>query len=201
MIDFVNCKKYILSLKNRVDRRERFFDQKLPYEFEIFEAIPAKEILYYGRLKKGQVACKTSHELIIRDAIKNKCPYIVIFEDDAEFCEDFSVKIDIIKNVPSDWNMLYLGAHHYMKPLPVSDGIGRCVTSLSTVAYMINSNMYQVLLKELKRDMILDVIYTNIIQQSYNCYCLFPNLVVQSEGKSDIENMVVNYDKFYNKWL
>lgn len=200
-MELKDSKIYLLSLERRSDRRERFFAQNLPYKIDVFKAIDAKNVIYRGRLKKGQVACKLSHMEIIRDAIKNKHTFITIFEDDAQITFDFNERIDLLKNIPEDWDMVYLGAHHYMKPTPVSDGIGRCVTALSTVAYIINQRMYQTLLKELKRDMILDVIYTNIIQQSYNCYCIFPNIVTQVDGYSDIESIKVSYKKFYDKWL
>lgn len=200
MIDFASCKKYLLSLEKRNDRRDKFFKQKIQFTFDYFKAVETKDIYYTGRLKASQVACKISHLRMIQDAKENKHEYVCIFEDDAKVVDGFDSRIDILAQVPIDWDMVYLGAHHYYKPTYVLDGIGKCVCSLSTVAYMVHSRMYDIIINELKKDMILDVIYTNIIQQKYNCYCLFPNLVTQDYGYSDIERVKVNYDKFYSKW-
>lgn len=195
-----DVKKVLISLPKRDDRRAAFFSQNINIgTIQVFNAIDKDKIYYSGRLKKGQVACKMSHRQVIIENRNEPC--VMLIEDDAIFnkgiCEVF---FEAIKDLPENWDMLYLGAHHFYEPKKINGKIYTCNVALSTVCYIVNKKMYDIIIKGLEKDVILDIYYTNVIQQKYNCYCIFPNLVTQANGMSDIEGGVVNYEKFYNKW-
>lgn len=195
-MDFKSIKKYVINLERRPDRLEQFQSQGIPAER--FIAFDKKDTPYRGRLKAGQYCCKISHRTVIENAMHES---IMIIEDDAVFAEGVEGLFnDAIKDLPVDWDMLYLGAHHFRKPSHIKGSIYRCNVALSTVCYMVNSKAFKRIYKELNRDGILDVIYTNIIQNQLNCYAILPNIVVQRNGYSDIENVDVDYSKYYNKW-
>lgn len=195
-----NIKKVLISLPKRVDRRTAFFNQKINIgTIEVFNAIDKNDINYNCRLKKGQVACKLSHKQVIINNLNE--PYVMIIEDDAIINENINeIFNDAIKDLPINWDMLYLGAHHFYEPKKINGSIYRCNVALSTVCYIVNKSIYEPIIRGLSQDVILDVFYTNVIQNKYNCYCIMPNVVTQANGFSDIEGGIVNYEKFYNKW-
>jgi GR25 family glycosyltransferase involved in LPS biosynthesis len=130
-------KIFIINLKRRPDRLEHFLKKKeyLP-EFEIFEAIDGQQLkldntnnlLYFDNkilenhlikkikgLKVGEIGCFLSHYFIWKKIIElNKS--CLIFEDDANPCNDFSNKLNNIleKGTPDNFDILWIGIrqHH-----------------------------------------------------------------------------------------
>lgn len=201
-IDFVNDKKYIISLEKRADRRialTRHINNIGLKNTELFIGIDGEDLQYRGRLKKGQAGCRLSHLEIIKKAQQENLPHVIIIEDDCDFAPGFLSGLQKLI-IPDDWDMLYFGAHNFRKLEMVNENIGRCVTTLSTVCYAVKREVYPLLIKNLQRDEILDVIYCNRIHLLINAYCVYPNLVTQKNGYSDIEKANVSYEKFYNKW-
>ena len=202
MIDFINDKKFVISLEKRADRRHKLFKQFDNFGLkntELFIGVEGDKLQYNGRLKKGQIGCKLSHFEVIKKAVNLKLPHVIIIEDDAEFIPGFLGGLQKLQ-IPADWQMIYFGAHNFRKLEMVNETIGKCVTTLSTVCYAVHSSLYPVLLRQLQRDEILDIIYCNRVHPSANAYCVYPNLVTQATGYSDIEKINVNYENFYNKW-
>lgn len=63
--------------------------------------------------------CTTSHGSLFHNIAFNGWDKVLVLEDDFEIIhEDFHAKFEsLIKYVPSDWELLYLGAHYGDKPL------------------------------------------------------------------------------------
>jgi GR25 family glycosyltransferase involved in LPS biosynthesis len=67
-----------------------------------------KEIQKYS--PNGMIGCGLSHLFIWKDAINKNYKTIVVFEDDISFTDDFNEYfLNIIKEVPEDYDILYLG--------------------------------------------------------------------------------------------
>jgi len=205
-MNFDQAKKYIPNLKRRPDRKRQMIQQfnRLGItNYEFYEAIDGKkEKLSKGEIKSTQIACLLSHLNIIKKSKEDNLEYVVIIEDDADFCSQFNLMLsNVSKQIPKDWDMLYFGAHNFRKLRMVSSNIGRCVTSLSTICYAVNNTAYDTIINTLeKAENILDLYYVNEIHPNINAYCFYPNLVTQQRGFSDIEEMNVDYHKYYNKW-
>ena len=69
---------------------------------------------YLGDEKRiGHFACFLSHMEILEECLAKQSPYVVIFEDDAEFLgSDFKQKVyKNMQNVPADWDVILFGYH------------------------------------------------------------------------------------------
>ena len=201
MIDLKKDKKFVINLERRPDRlleiEKQFYN--LNFEnYEIFKAVDGILLSKHIKLKQGQVACRLSHKSLIEKAKAERLKHVIIFEDDADLDSDIINKFQNL-TIPEDWDVLYLGAHNFRPLKMINENIGRCVTSLSTVAYIVNYKAYDEVLSSLNNDEILDLIYCNHLSKSLNMYCVKPNLVVQRSGYSDIEQHEVDYSIYYRK--
>lgn len=153
-------------------------------------AIDAREVAVperFSHLRPADYACTMSHLTAVRKANEIGAHSVLIFEDDAFFDPEFTTKFpEYIAQLPSDWQMLYLGGYHIQKPIPVSRNIVRAVETLTTHAYAVRSSLYDefIALNEAP-PRIIDRNNT-VLQQRYECYCLEPNLVGQEAGYSDL---------------
>jgi GR25 family glycosyltransferase involved in LPS biosynthesis len=119
-----------INLKRRPDRKEEMIIKAKNENIEInfFEAIDGKEIifdetlekLFYGNdfnYRKNVIGCSLSHYNIYKKILKEnqKEKIYLILEDDAEFCENFKNKLNVVlKNfISENLNFLYLGFHTY----------------------------------------------------------------------------------------
>ena len=67
-----------------------------------------KEIQKYG--PNGMIGCGLSHLFVWKDAINKNYKNILVLEDDVFFTDDFNEYfLNVIKEVPEDYDILYLG--------------------------------------------------------------------------------------------
>lgn len=219
-MNFYQANKLIISLPKRADRRNALEPQlSLLGNYSWIDGVDGDKLLYdsrmplptskhhmglsryeRGRIAMKQAACRMAHQACIQIAKDSGWPEVVIIEDDADFDPEINQKLgEWINEVPADWQMLYFGAHNFRPLEMVSDHVGRCVTTLSTICYAIKNTAYDTILGALKADQVLDVIYCNTLHAQIPAYCFKPNLVVQRKGWSDIESMNVDYSKYYMK--
>jgi len=82
-----------------------------------------------------------SHVALWKEAA-DKQQTLLVFEDDAVFCNDFSAKATaFISKVPEDWQMLYFGGSHIMPPEHVRFGVCRCLGVKKTHAYAVRGDI------------------------------------------------------------
>ena len=131
-----------VSLKRRPDRREAFLSrvpEDFPWgEIEIFDAIDGKICKHPKWWKQGGGAwgCYRSHLAIIEQTLMAGGDSVLIFEDDATFCEDFTKKaLEYFSKLPEDWGQAYLGGQHLKRPQEFHDGYVRCLNVNRTHAY------------------------------------------------------------------
>ena len=71
-----------------------------------------KDMRVYEPLTQGGIGCALSHKRVYQKIIDDKINRCLILEDDAKFDIDFSDKLkQIEKNVPQDFDILFLGYH------------------------------------------------------------------------------------------
>ncbi|CAG8567110.1 24862_t:CDS:1 [Gigaspora margarita] len=117
---------YLISLKNRVDRREKleFLAKKFNLNIEIFPAITGEDEDVLNELERvdglglipTQIACYVSHYKVYQSIINHGYESALILEDDVDFELNIeSIITDTFKFLPSDWDIFYLGYCSYQE--------------------------------------------------------------------------------------
>lgn len=112
-------KVYCVNLDRRPERWQAFL-QGIPQDWPFLpverwpavdgERCPPPEWWNPG---KGAWGCYRSHLQIIEHCLNQNISSVLIFEDDAIFCDDFSTKArQFLQALPGDWQMVYLGGQH-----------------------------------------------------------------------------------------
>jgi hypothetical protein len=135
-------KVLVLNLDRRKDRWKAFASYKWPFEYERFSAVDGKAFAPPSQWGGGQGAwgCFLSHVAILETQIRNGWKKVFVFEDDAHPAPNFESKtLNFFKDLPRDWDQIYLGGlHRYIKekpPVPVSPHVVKCHQVNWTHAY------------------------------------------------------------------
>lgn len=174
----------VINLKERKDRRKEVKKvlnrKKINFDFYI----TTKNI----NPKRG---CLLSHLDIIKYGIKTGIKYLIIFEDDILFIKS----PHIMKTLPPDWDMIYLGGTVHRIFDNKYPGYSR-VSTWTTHAYILNLQNGALINKVLACESFdgeIDRYYLEEIHPYFNCYMTNPMICIQNENYSDIENRMVNY--------
>lgn len=162
-----------------------------------FEAIDARDFEIKHELKTSACACSLSHIHIIQQAKFCGWDNVFVFEDDVELKDGFNQIFDrAIKDVPDDWELLYLGASHHNEappPVKITDNVFRVTKGFCTHAYAIRSTVYDIVLADaLRMAEPIDSALTRI-QQRGKSYVINPPIAFQREDYSDVEQRNMNY--------
>ena len=171
----------VINLERRKDRLEQFDIEakRIGFEYEVHKAIDGKaegiDPIVAGRLSHIQVL-----ESIKPDEM------VLICEDDAIFDDEFSTKLDThMAKLPQDWDIFYLGAIKNQTK-PVNDYWVRQVETTGTHAYCIKPSKVEYFIQAAKDfDLWIDVSY-RLVADKTNAYVCHPNIVIQSDGYSDL---------------
>ncbi len=152
--------------------------QALQYGFDI-EFFPAIHHI------NGHTGCLLSHLAVIRLAKERKYLNVLILEDDALFIRPPGE----LPLFPSQWKMLGIGA--ILTKLKQNIGSEWVESSfLGGHAYILHRSIYDEILQEAPKgkwkNKGIDHFYSQIIHNRHKCYALYPSLVVQRGGFSDI---------------
>jgi GR25 family glycosyltransferase involved in LPS biosynthesis len=160
--------------------------------FSTFSCVPSvdvskKEVTLpsHNRVSSFEAALVATHKLILIDALKNNYNNILILEDDAVFSPSFTEGFSsVVKDLPSDWDILYLGAlglPALSKRKKYSSALDVALYILGCHAIGIRSNMFERLLAVSSFDKPIDVSYADELQ-SVNAFVSTQPLVNQKEG-------------------
>ena len=131
---FQRC--YAVNLDRRPDRYE-LFTKQVPADWpfaaiERFAAIDGKRVPHpaWWRCGGGAWGCFQSHLQLIERCLNEGVSSVLLLEDDALFCPDFTAKAaEFLAHVPDDWGMIYLGGQHLFvkqrKPGKINDWVYR----------------------------------------------------------------------------
>lgn len=189
---------YCINLKHRKDRKIHFtrMARKKQFKFTFYTPEINRENPEQGRT--------SSHIAVLKQALKNDLPYVLIFEDDAKV---LTPKIFLKQDMPDDWEMLYLGGaiqHEYAKNTSqqiIDNPNWRRVSCLLTHAYIIKKSLYKQVITDLSTnmDIPLDQYYCTKIHPYHNCYMLTTPYVIQRPSYSDIEKKEVDYTYYLGR--
>ena len=192
-------KIYCINLNHRSDRWDNCSLQfkKNGLKVDRFEAINGKELVPNGLngLMSGEIGVIRSNYNVIKNAKDNGYKNIIIFEDDVELCDDFTIRFEsLFDSVPKDWGFLYLGGNHVGGLTIVNENVSRLRHSYAIHAICINEQVYDHILEILPNEKEqVDVTYAKL-QQIFPSYVFRPHLAWQKDGHSDIQGGYQNYD-------
>ena len=131
-----------ISLERRPERASAFMSRVPPDwqygQIEMVRAVDGKLCGHPQWWKQGGGAwgCYRSHVRIIEESLNCGLGSVLIFEDDATFCDDFSRRCErFLEAVPDDCGQAYLGGQHLRRPEPISDLVVRASNVNRTHAY------------------------------------------------------------------
>ena len=136
-----------------------------------------------------------SHARILELANYNGYTNVLIFEDDVNFFPNALENLTkSLNDIPSNWDMIYLGANLDCYPAhKFTSHLARLTGAFSTHAYGINSSLFDLLIKINKDTNTThnDVTYANEIHPNYNCFLTIPLVAGQRDSYSDIQKKVM----------
>ena len=103
-----------------------------------------------------------------------------------------------MNSVPNDWDMVFIGGNHLYgnPPVSVNEKIIKLNHTVAIHCIAIKHTIYDAVIEVTKRRMKhIDGYYADL-QKGYNSYSFTPNMALQYEDFSDIQNRNVNYDNF-----
>jgi len=172
-------KGIVINLDSRPDRLESFQAQPIPFEVERFPAVVAES----GR---GQDGCAASHLAVIK--AQTEFPFVV-FEDDCVLIRPWRIVKDAMKQLPDDWDALWLGAMVKRRLRRYSRNLYRLHRAYSLHAVIYNTKrMVDFVVNEHYRTdgENLDVFYCHEVQARFNCFIVYPLVASQ---RSDVSNI------------
>ncbi len=158
---------------------------------------------------KGELGSCISHLNAIKYAKEHNWDNVLIFEDDVKFHPDILPITELVLNdLPKNWDMLYFGGNHQGPITKINDYVGKTYRTFALQMYAVNAKIYDYLISmlenEVERSMKfnLDDKFVSLAgdyfianhQPQFNTYVTLHKLSYQTEGFSDIQFDVVNYD-------
>jgi glycosyl transferase family 25 len=177
-----DIKKFVINLKRRPDRLETF-KTRCPFtDVEVVHGFDGKNVwteqsykeknnLYkFQKLKPGEKGVFISHTRIFQRIIEENLSYALIFEDDAEFCDNFTERLKtVIQELPNDTSILYIGGRFdpefkMTSCSSISDHIVRHNQTTwigedmdrTLHAYIISKDLAQICINEFYRSILID---------------------------------------------
>tara|TARA_B100000902_G_C27207201_1_gene862321 strand:+ start:192 stop:815 length:624 start_codon:yes stop_codon:yes gene_type:complete len=203
-------KGYYINLNNRTDRKQHIEDMKETYSFfkdiERFEAI--KDI-------KGEIGCAKSHLSVLHKLSKKNEPYYLILEDDFIILNEnnfllFEKAFNEIKNNDS-WDIITLTPRGTTEKHYFINDFHKIIDSQTTSGYIIKHRFIHILFHYFKLGLWILMnnglpIHGSIDQtwkplQLRSKFLYYDKIFAgQSDGYSDIEKQIVNYnDRFIDQ--
>lgn len=181
-----------ISLDNRPDRWEecvRVFKkqnldvERLPAIYGKDLNIPTENDVWYH----GVLGCSISHLFAVKYAKQLNLDNILILEDDVEFIEDVNKKfLDILAELPEDWDMVYFGGNHCEIPRKVSPHLSRVSHTLACHAIALNYKFFDTAIQALTNINTINDVNYQTLQKDYNIFVTNPHLAWQRPGFSSI---------------
>lgn len=201
---------FIININERIDKYQKMIKQFEKYNIHNFERFNAcvvtyedihndknKSIFASKIYFKNAIGCKYSHLQVIQEAKKRNYTKILILEDDALLNPNFIQLFNSIipKLDTLNWDMFYLGADHWEKGTPTDFiNIKKVQNAYTTSSYILHQKIYDEILQNAPKIPIeIDTFYVKYIQNKYNVYAIYPNLITQYSSLSDISGNFTNY--------
>jgi hypothetical protein len=123
----------VINLSRRIDRKESVTKElaNWPFKQPIFQVgVDGEMVTAPDGFREGNNVwgCLQSHRHALEDALNNDCDSLLVLEDDVVLCPDFNAMAEqFISEMPEDWEICFLGGHHMVSPMDLSENVVRCV--------------------------------------------------------------------------
>ena len=195
---------YVINLDKDIHKMQTFKEQ-VGNRFT-YTRIKGVEVMEGTRkLKKGQLGCLRSHQLIIEHAIKHNYRNILIFEDDVIFkdsWENIKTTINYLQHLEP--NLLYLGCsqHYKWTEIKIINNYYHTIQSYGSFAVMINESIFTELLNKYKQET-KPIDHYLIEYQTKNkpkCVVMYPNKVIADVTTSNTGCKPRDQNKFAKRF-
>lgn len=171
-------KAFVVNLDERPDRMVEFNKNEFPFPVERVSAI---------KTENGAEGCTLTHLKLLGE--QHEFP-VAIFEDDCVMLKPWSFVEEAMKQLPPDWDALWLGATLDTPLVRYSENLFRLRRAYCTHAIIYNSrelidftiNNYYIV----NRKRIIDMFYYQYVQDKFNCYITYPVTTKQFGGLSNV---------------
>jgi len=192
---------YYINLSHRLDRNKNAIEQldKLGVPFERFDAI---------RTTNGRLGCSLSHLAVLEIAKRDKLPSVLICEDDIciKNVNFFKKQLDGFLKSEKEWDVLLFGGNivpPFTLVSPYAIRVSHCQT---TTGYLIKEHYYDTLIQNIRNGIkhllqfpekhnhyAIDKFWIQL-QKKDKWFAIYPLMVTQQKGYSDIEKRTVDYE-------
>jgi GR25 family glycosyltransferase involved in LPS biosynthesis len=193
---------FVINLKRRRDRLEKFFHGIAPYaidinSIEVVEAVDGhKERPDLGP-DAGKWGCAMSHKRVHELIMKSEDQKVLVFEDDCEFFDGFEEKFkSALKDLPDNWDMFYLGGNLWVPPIKFKNSVHKIIKCYSTHAYAVTQKFVRNYHHLIDFNSIIDNQYAEL-HSMMNAYVIHPSICGQFTSYSDVENKEVDYTNVF----
>lgn len=190
---------YCVNLDDRTDRWEHCtaLFAKHGLRVERLSAIDGRS----GRIPPNEhmsgtkIACCRSHAKLLATALERGHKRFLVLEDDVDFVDDLGARFEqVLRELPDDWELLYLGGNHKAPLRPMSRLLGRCVYTLCNSSVGWTRSMAERALPLLLQETgACDTVIAGQ-QKTARAYATLSPLAWQIAGRSDIEGRYIDYD-------
>lgn len=148
---------------------------------------------FLGRHPRGAWGCLLSHMGVARTAATLGWETVLVMEDDAAFDSGFLEKVEAaMKEVPEDWDIVFLGSSRAFDQVPVARGIVTASVIHGTHCYLLRKKGYSRFIDMCQEhSKPIDVLMGG--ERKLNVYTAVPAISWQEVGvESDIDPVVRN---------
>jgi glycosyl transferase family 25 len=191
---------FCVNLDSRPDRWKSAVEEFEKHSLQV-ERIPGIDgskmnLDFPPEIKEGAVGCALSQFFAIKYAKQLGLNNFLLLEDDIQFEDNINNIFDeYVKEVPEDWDMLYLGGQHYhgMNLQQISEHVYKCEYTLAAHSVAFKSTVFDRFINNLiDITKPCDVHYAES-HKEINAYVFIPHLTWQRNSYSDIEKVNVDY--------
>lgn len=184
---------FVINLARRTDRWEHC--QAQLKKFGLTTVTRFEACVDPNRERNDQnTGCTLSHRTLLDLQIANQWQRMFVFEDDFDLIfEDFHDRFEeYYKQVPADWDMLYIGGSYGAKPMArVAPHVFRARRIMTTSSYGITLEAAKKLAPHIIGSGPIDCLYSDR-HADMNTYILSPRLCVQYANHSDLQGAFMN---------
>ncbi len=186
-------KTYIINLPHRKDRLKELRLNAiltLPSESEVFPASDGSQFTFErSKRMRGHMGCWDSHRRVMEKIKGEKNEMTLVIEDDCDFNDNIQIFSKYLKELPEDWDLLYLGGINQDAPEQYSKHLDLAKNILQTHAYIIKDKFIPTLLETLTNHRWkVDIVFSEAIKRG-KCFICNPPIAVQRDSYSDITHI------------
>lgn len=142
-----------------------------------------------------------SYQTIVHRSFAAGLRNILLLEDDAEFFSDLDTVLESageqMKRGGIEWDVLHLGANHsWSATYEVSPNLLRIHGSLCWHAVALNESVFPEIMGW-QPTLPIDLMAARMLHPTYKCFSLWPSVVIQKAGTSEVEGRFRNYAEYW----